>query len=151
MENIIPGLNNKTLVKYALFAVAGYLLYKWFKNNLFDGKKAQTEITQLLEADTSEQVQGKATITSAQASQLAAKIRGAWGVFNDDEEAVYSVFAQLHNLADLFLVIEKYGYYQPNALLPKEDLPTSITSRLNSREIEKVNTILSERGISYAF
>lgn len=150
MDNIIPGLDNKTLIKYAVLAVAGYLLYKYLKNNLFKGNEARTEISKLLEADTSEQVKGKATITEVQASQYAARIKSAWGIFNDDEEAIYSVIAQLHNLADLFLVIEKYGYYQPNALLKKEDLPTSM-ARLNAKEIEKVNKMLSERGINYAF
>lgn len=151
MDNLIPGLENKTLIKYAVLAVAGYLLYSYVKNNFFGSKEARTEITALLEADTSDQVQRKATITEAQASQYATRIKSAWGVFNDDEESIYGVFAQLHNLADLFLVIEKYGYYQPNVLLKKEDLPTSLTSRLNAKEIEKINKMLSERGINYAF
>lgn len=149
-------MDNKKIIQYVALAAAGLLIYIYIKKNfggIFgkSGKEAKTEITELLEADTSEQVQGKASISSVQASQYAARIKGAWGVFNDDEEAIYSVIGQLHNLADLFLVIEKYGYYQPNALSAKEDLPTSLTKRLSGKELEKVNSMLTERGINYAF
>lgn len=149
-------MDNKKIIQYVALAAAGLLIYIYIRKNfggIFgkSGKEAKTEITELLEADTSEQVQGKASISTVQASQYAARIKGAWGVFNDDEEAIYSVIGQLHNLADLFLVIEKYGYYQPNALSTKEDLPTSLTKRLSARELEKVNSMLTERGINYAF
>lgn len=149
-------MDEKKIIQYVALAAAGLLIYIYIRKNfggIFgkSGKEAKTEITELLEADTSEQVQGKASISTVQASQYAARIKGAWGVFNDDEEAIYSVIGQLHNLADLFLVIEKYGYYQPNALSAKEDLPTSLTKRLSAKELEKVNEMLAERGINYAF
>lgn len=149
-------MDKEKMIQYVVLAAAGLLIYIYIRKNfggIFgkSGKEAKTEITELLEADTSEQVQGKASISSVQASQYAARIKGAWGVFNDDEEAIYSVIGQMHNLADLFLVIEKYGYYQPNALSAKEDLPTSLTKRLSGKELEKVNSMLAERGINYAF
>lgn len=142
------------IFKYVVLAVAGFAVYKLMKNFFGDKltpQKAETEISELLAADTSQQVQGTATISSVEASQIATRIKNAWGVMNDDEEAVYTAFRKLHNLADLFLIIEKYGYYQPNILIQKEDLPTSITKRLTSKEVEKINKILSERGINYAF
>lgn len=138
--------------KYVLLALAAYLLYKKLKKtNLFGGNKSQSEITRMLEEDESLQVQGTATLSEHDAAKVAETIKNAWGVFNDDEEAIYSAFRRIRNLADLLLVIEKYGYYQSNALNTAEDLPTSLQKRLSRTEREKVNKILSERGIDYAF
>ncbi|MBP5400751.1 MAG: hypothetical protein J6Y35_03890 [Bacteroidales bacterium] len=138
--------------KYVLLALAAYLIYKKLKKtNLFGVNKSQSEITRMLEEDESLQVQGTATLSEHDAAKVAETIKNAWGVFNDDEEAIYSAFRRIRNLADLLLVIEKYGYYQSNALNAAEDLPTSLQKRLSRTEREKVNKILSERGIDYAF
>lgn len=138
--------------KYVLLALAAYLLYKKLKKtNLFGGNKSQSDIARMLEEDESLQVQGTATLSEHDAAKVAETIKNAWGVFNDDEEAIYSAFRRIRNLADLLLVIEKYGYYQSNALNAAEDLPTSLQKRLSRTEREKLNKILSERGIDYAF
>lgn len=85
------------------------------------------------------------TISEATAKNLANKIKNAWGVFNDDEDAVYSALQQLKTIADLNLVILKYGIYKD------EDLPQAIQSRMNNSEIAKCNTILASRGINFSF
>lgn len=115
------------------------------------GKKAQSEIAQMLAEDESVQVIAAATITEVEADRIAKDIRNAWGVLNDDEEAVYSSLQKLHTLADLLLVIEKYGFYQPNILIQAEDLPTSIQSRMSKKERAKCNEILKAKGINFEF
>jgi hypothetical protein len=46
--------------------------------------------------------------TDAYITTLAGKIYNAWGVFNDDEEAIYGVFRQLKNQLQLSQLADKY-------------------------------------------
>lgn len=149
---------NSGIIKWAIVGIAVYILYKKVfgdkrNSGLFGlgGKEETSELTTLLESDTSGEIQGAATISSFDANSIASSIKNAWGILNDDEDAVYAAFMRLRSLADLLLVAEKYGYYQPNALSAKEDLATSIRKRMSNKEREKINTILKERGINYAF
>lgn len=147
----------KKILIYAGIAMACIYLIsrlKGQKKSLLAGLQTEpekSELTELIESDQSGQIQGAATISSAEAASIAQQIKNAWGVFNDDEDAVYSAFQRIRTLADLLLVSEKYGYYQPNLLVKSEDLATSLRSRLSKNELAKVNTILAERRIDYAF
>ena len=155
-------MNKETLIKYGIIAVVALVLVnKLTKKSgggggLFGGlfgknEPAKSELTELIESDQSGQIQGAATISKMEAEAIANRIKNAWGTINDDEEAIYSAFRQLRTLSDLLLVIEKYGYYQANALVTAEDLPTSLRARLSKKELATVNNILKERKIDYAF
>lgn len=144
-------------IKTLLLIGAGVVAFLVLRKKLNDwglfgtGKKAQSEIAQLLAEDESQQVMEAATITGVEADRIATNIKNAWGILNDDEEAVYASLQKLHTLADLLLVIEKYGYYQPNILVQAEDLPTSIQSRMGKKERAKCNEILKTKGINFEF
>ena len=148
-------MNKEDLIKYGIIALVAFFVIKKLtsKGGGLFGKSepAKSELTTLIESDTSGQIQGAATITATEAGNIANRIKSAWGTINDDEEAIYSAFRSIRTLADLLLVIEKYGYYQANALVTAEDLPTSLRSRLSKNELKKVNNILAERKIDYAF
>lgn len=152
-------MNKEKLIKYGIIALAAFLLLRkltankkgGFLGGLISGEPAKSELTELIESDQSGTIQGAATISGAEASNIANRIKGAWGVFGDDEETIYSCFRQIRTLADLLLVVEKYGYYQPNALITPEDLPTSLRGRLSKKELAKVNKILSDAKIDYTF
>jgi len=148
-------MDEKKFLKYAIIAAGVFLLYMYMKKRtkggIFHTEPAKSELTELIEADQSGTIQGTATISGTQAANIANRIKGAWGVFNDDEEAIFSALQELRTLSDLLLVVEKYGYYQPNALLQSEDLATSLRTRLSKKELDKVNKILSDRKIDYAF
>lgn len=147
----------KKILIYAAVGMAFlYLLakLKGSKKTLFAGLQAEpekSELTELIESDQSGQIQGAATISNTEAANIANQIKAAWGVFNDDEEAIYNAFMRIRTLADLLLVVEKYGYYQPNKLVKAEDLAYSLRSRLSKSELKKVNDILADRRIDYAF
>lgn len=146
----------KILIYTAVGMVALYLIMrlKNSKKTLFaelQREPEKSELTELIDSDQSGQIQGAATISNAEATSIAQQIKGAWGVLNDDEEAIYTAFRRIRTLADLLLVTEKYGYYKPNALLKSEDLAYSLRSRLSKSELQKVNEILAERRIDYAF
>lgn len=144
-------------IKTLLLIGAGVVAFLVLRKKLNDwglfgtGKKAQSEIAQLLAEDESQQVIEAATITGVEADRIATNIKNAWGILNDDEEAVYASLQKLHTLADLLLVIEKYGFYQPNILIQAEDLPTSIQTRMSKKERAKCNEILKTKGINFEF
>ena len=83
------------------------------------------------------------TLSNVQIAALAQKIAGAWGLLNDNEEAVYSAFRCLNNMDDLILLMRAYSY-------KNENLVTSIT-RMSNKEVEKINAILSGKGINFRF
>ena len=146
----------KILVYAAVGMVALYLILrlKISKKTLFAGLQTEpekSELTELIESDQSGQIQGAATISNVEATSIAQQIKNAWGVLNDDEEAIYTAFRRIRTLADLLLVVEKYGYYQANLLVKPEDLATSLRSRLSKNELQTVNEILAERRIDYVF
>ena len=148
-------MEKEKIIKYAAIAAGLLLLYMYIKKRqrggIFAAAPANSELTELIESDQSGVIQGAATISATQAANIANRIKGAWGIFNDDEEAIFAAMQELRTLADLLLVSEKYGYYQPNALVQAEDLATSLRTRLNKKELEKVNKILSDRKIDYTF
>lgn len=65
-----------------------------------------------------------------------------WGT---NEETIYRVYNQLSNTADIFKLHAAFGV-QDN-----KDLPTYIQSELNRREINRLNSILTGKGISYRY
>lgn len=155
MNNIQTNINKMAIIKWALIAAAAYILYRQLTKKkgggLLNREPQTSELTELLEQDESGKIQGTATITPTKAANMANRIKGAWGLWNDDEEAIYQVFQEMRSLADLLLVTEKYGYYQPNILEASEDLAASLRKRLSKKELSKVNEILKERGVNYAF
>lgn len=91
----------------------------------------------------------QATISRARALQLAEQIKGAWGILNDDEKAVYNVFEQLENEADVFLLMSVYQFNPVGSKI--ENLQTSLTTRMNNNERRKINDILKSKGIEITF
>lgn len=87
----------------------------------------------------------RATLTEGELRATAAKIKNAWGFFNDDEEAVYNAFNRLNNYDDLMLLIRYYGINKNKGL---ED---DITGKMSEREVQKINDILAKKNINFNF
>lgn len=62
-----------------------------------------------------------------------------------DEDAIYNVFNQLNNTADVLQLIKTFGTKDGKTL------DVWIRSELGRSEIRKLNSILAGKGISYAF
>ena len=92
-----------------------------------------------------EEQKQRATLTESELRAIAAKIKNAWGFFNDDEEAVYNAFSRLNNYDDLMLMIRYYGINKKNGL---ED---DITDKMGEREVQKINDILAKKNINFNF
>ena len=97
------------------------------------------------------------------ASQLVQAMNGC----GTDENAIYQVYRQLRNDADLLRLTQIFGvrYYQPcewtspvsyaiwqfNDKAYGGDLPTWLGYDLSSGEIENINSILAQAGISIRY
>lgn len=89
------------------------------------------------------------TLSESEIRNLANKLEQAfygnvfgWGT---DENAVYEVFNRINNGADLRKLISVYGTRHDMTL------NQAIVDELGRSELNKVNTILSNKGIDYAF
>ena len=81
-------------------------------------------------------VKGTLLLKREQAKKFAADIANAWGIFNDDEEAIYNVFRQLKTKAQ---VSEVADFYQ---LKTGSDLYGDLYSKLSDSELSTINSML---------
>jgi hypothetical protein len=107
------------------------------------------------------------TKTNAQFEVFSAKIIEAVNGCGTDEEAIYTVFNNMNNKADVLSLISSFGvrYYRPCAatqpisygrfvLNDKSfggDLSTILQYDLDSTEIAKINNILQSKKIDFTF
>lgn len=128
-------------------AIVCYYFITVLKKKIAEQKNDITN--ELNKPETQSAILQNATITRARALQLADQIKGAWGIVNDDEKAVYNAFAQLENEADVYLLMSVYSF---NPIGSKtENLQTSITTRMWPSERKKINDILLSKGIEITF
>lgn len=89
------------------------------------------------------------TLSQSQFVLLCNQLEQAAKGVGTDEQAIYNVFNQMGNTADVYKLISVYGTRDG------KDLPTMIRSELSSvwpfNEISKLNKILANKGISYSF
>ena len=71
--------------------------------------------------------------------------------FGTDETAIYNVFQQMKNDADVLKLIAAFGNRRIEFSLAWSGLSGWLRSELNAAEIDKVNGILASKGIAYRF
>lgn len=102
-----------------------------------------------LENEWTAQTGETATLSYANLQSMANKLFQAADGAGTDEDAIFAVFNQLHNTADLYALISAYG--TRNGL----DLPGMIRDELGDHfptyERTKLNKILTNKGIAYQF
>lgn len=76
-------------------------------------------------------------LTASDANILAKRIYNAWGVFNDNEEALYAVFRELRYQSQVASLVDAYRS------LYKLDLLGALKSKLNDKELAEVIHIIS--------
>lgn len=128
-------------------AIVCYYFITVIKKKIAEQKNSITN--ELNKPDVQETILRNATISRARALQLADQIKGAWGVVNDDEKAIYNAFEQLENDADVYLLMSVYSFNPWGS--KTENLQTSITSRMSNAERKKINDILISKGIEITF
>lgn len=109
----------------------------------------------------------KPTLTKTQLESDSLKLQEAMNGCGTTTSQIYQVFEGLKNKADVLALISVFSlrYYRPCAVsspisyaiwLRNErayggNLPVWLSYDLSSSEIEKINTILSDKGIEYKF
>lgn len=148
--------NTKKLIVFAaVAAVAGvgvWLIVRKLRNSaantLFGRNNSDytDALTQLQgNNEISEQITQTAKITRAKAEQLAAQIKNAWGV-NDDEEAVFAALSQLQNYSDWLLLVDAYGVR--SGMFGNSGLWEDLNSKLSKSERLNAQNILNSKGIN---
>jgi hypothetical protein len=158
----------KTVKKYSTIiawglglGVGGYFAYKFYKKWKSDQDLAKTQKDLELLA-----TQGvKPTLLSSNYKVLANTIKQACYGLGTDEAAIYGVFNQMKNTADVLSLYSAFGIYEypcnatefpiETALGKKVcgsgDLAELLSSELDSKELAKINSILSAKNINYKF
>lgn len=93
----------------------------------------------------SSEIANQATISKEKAKQLAKQIKNAWGLVNDDEEAVFNALQQINNYSDWLLLQSFYGIN--STITGSRDLVGDLATRLNEKELQNVNSLLYSKGI----
>jgi len=98
------------------------------------------------------------SLAIAQYSSYASIIRTAVDDCGTDEDSIYGVFEGLNNEADIYMLIIKSnilsykgcfeGSYFGNV---HRTLPETITGDMTDSQVNKINSILSDKGIQYRF
>jgi hypothetical protein len=146
--NLKEATLNKPLVWLTIIGLGGYALYKLgaaiAKRLTLDNANKD-----IIDAKKSGQVASYPTGTY---SQLADKIYSAvmytWGT---DEQAIYDVFNQMKNNLDVALLIKAFGKRRVEFSTLDQELGAHLSNDLDSTEINKINNILSSKGINYKF
>jgi hypothetical protein len=151
-------------------AITGYLLIKIYnsikanadkRDSLEFSKNAQSELNSL-------KMRGiKPSYSATQYQGFASKLVIALDGCGSDEEAVFGVFENMNNKADVLNLISAFGvrYYQPCAATSPiaygrwvidsktygGNLSSWLSYDLTQSELKKINAILTTKGIDYKF
>lgn len=106
----------------------------------FDAVQNLTEVNNV-----STEIEAQATISKDKAATLAAQIKNAWGV-NDDEAAVFAALQQINNYSDWLLLQQAYGVN--SSLLGNRDLVGDLIYHFDENELQTVNNLFYNKGIS---
>lgn len=107
------------------------------------------------------------TLSETQIDSIINSLEESMNDCGTDETAIYNQFKILNNIADVYLLIKKWGirYYRPCAayqpisyakwLIDEKafgnNLSSWLTYELSASEITKINNIFSEKGIDFKF
>lgn len=148
--------NKKLIIGVVIAAAAGvgvWLIIRAIKkrsiNNVFGNTSRIDAVQTLTEFNNlSSEIEAQATISRDKAATLAAQIKNAWGV-NDDEAAVFAALQQINNYSDWLLLQTEYGVN--SSFLGDRDLEADLVYHLNDNELKTVYRLLDNKGISLKF
>jgi hypothetical protein len=126
-----------------------YVIYKTISNNLSKPDLSPDQARADLRDLKRNGIVQKSSDT--QISAWAEIMHEAIADLGTDEEAVYGVFKQLKNEADLYRLIELYGVREEGGFFynPEKTLVARLSSDLSASERSKVNNIFSSKGIKF--
>ena len=126
----------------AVAVVAAFYIIRKLQNKIKEQENSVENVFSSEQITTA--IKQNATISKARAAQLAEQIKSSWGFLNDNEAAIFKAFEALNNEYDLALLMQVYIH-------KGENLQSSITKRMSTRERNKLNEILFKKGIQVTF
>lgn len=126
----------------AVAVVAAFYIIRKLQNKIKEQENSVENVFSSEQITTA--IKQNATISKARAAQLAEQIKSSWGFLNDNEAAIFKAFEALNNEFDLALLMQVYIH-------KGENLQSSITKRMSTRERNKLNEILFKKGIQVTF
>lgn len=140
----IPEINKNQLITIGIVTVllivsVIIIAVKW--NNLKDWVKQRKE-SKLLDKEI---VSSDVTISDSQITTYANKLHEAMKGAGTNEKAIRAVFEAINSKSDLLSICKKFRE------LYGENLADWLNDDLSQSDINKINQILSEKGIDYSF
>ena len=140
----IPEINKNQLITIGIVTVllivsVIIIAVKW--NNLKDWVKQRKE-SKLLDKEI---VSSDVTMSDSQITTYANKLHKAMKGAGTNEKAIFAVFEAINSKSDLLSICKKFRE------LYGENLADWLNDDLSQSDINKINQILSEKGIDYSF
>lgn len=136
----------------------GYKIYKGVqKGSTLKGSKEELDASKSEAQRLNSDPKTKATLTQAQMAIYADSLFAAMDGYGSDLTAIYKVFANVNNDADLLGIISAFGIRKISSgrLNPEPDFEGSlggaITNELDNDQVKALNFMLSKKGIKYRF
>jgi hypothetical protein len=148
------------LIAVAIVGGVGYVGYKVYKkiqkNKLLAGASDEIDKAKAEADSLNNNPNTKQTIGSTQMSIFANSLFEAMNGASTDERAIYKVFANMNNKADVLGLIKTYGTRKINSgiyLVPDYEgsLGGALTNELKISEITALNMNLAKKGIGIRF
>jgi hypothetical protein len=137
------------VVGVGFVVLSTYTIYKTISKAILNPKDSSDEAKDDLKDLRQKGIVQKASDTQITAwAEILHEALASWGT---DEEAVYSVFRNLNNEADLYKLIQLYGVREEGDWWynPEKTLVARLNSDLSTSERSKVNNILATKGIKF--
>lgn len=143
-------MKKKKLITYgviALIVIVAIIVLVVYGKKAAEKRQARKQNDEILQRqqDEAKAIAKDRTLTDAQINSYATKLYKAMKGAGTDEKAIYDVFSQIGNLANLYAVMGAFG------IKDGETLSDWIYGDLNSNEISRVNEILASQNINYKF
>lgn len=137
------------VIGVALLVVIILLVVFWNRIKGFFQRIANRIYSGGMLGDVEEQTGQTPTLSTAYFYSFSTQLYNAfnqhWFGLGTDEDAVYNVFNQLNNTADVYKLIQVFGTKDGKTL------DAWIRSEFSRSELKKLNSILSNKGIYYQF
>lgn len=128
------------IVILLVIAVALFFFIRWIVRKVKTmNTEANKELNNALDSGV------KLSFSNSQYENFANQLYNAMNGPGTDENAIYNVFNQMKNIADVLKLVTTFGFRK------NQDLSTWLYKDLSSNEMYKVNSILSTKGIDYKF
>ncbi len=152
-DGIDPNVKTGLLVAGGIAVL--YYLNEWLGSDATRGHLPDAAATELQQLQANGTVP---TLTATEAETYASELVAAFDDCGTDMDAVENVFRQMHNRADVLLLIKTYGVRSFKGCFDGDyfsshtwNLAQAMTAEFSDSNFADVNKILADNGVNYTF